>query len=314
MKTPSINKTLWAVTVYFVLSFFVLGASAMMHYFIYPTFDKVHEHLADFMEVFNTRVIFLFYIPAVLLLFSSISLFWFAPKSFPKWAIVTSVLISLISIATIFFILIPLQNSFSAVKGFDVATCKNLLIKSLTFQFLPIILQSLVAFILLNIFFKNTKVFAKWIFILVFALAFFTAGSDFTEKFLNYPLWLKVGENDWLAFREAVHTKAFLWVYLLPAFLPLLLVVLMIWFKPTIIKVKYVVIYLGLYLFISIISGVYFVPKLQLKLNKAYSLTLIQELSKMDFPLRVFPSLLVYALAIYMFVKVAKDQLQESKV
>lgn len=310
MKT---NKTLWSLTIYFALAFFVLGVSAMIHYFIYPTFDKVHEHISAFMEVFNSRVIFLFYIPSILLLLSSISLFWFAPKSFPKWTIATSILLSTISVATILFTLIPIQNSFFATNGFETAKYNDLLTYSFNFQLIPIALQALLTFWFFNTFVTNVKPFAKWIFFIVFALALFTAGSDFTEKILNYPLWLKVGENEWLTFREAVHTSAFLWVYLLPAFLPLLLLVLMIWIRPTPIKRKFVFIYLGLYVFISAISSAYFVPKLQLQLNKGYSTTLIEELIKMDFPLRFLPSLFIYALATFMFIKVGKDQIQEIK-
>ena len=311
--TNNTNKTLWTFTIYSALSFFVLGVSAMVHYFIYPTFDKVHENISAFMEVFNSRIISLFYIPSILLLLSSISLFWFAPKNFPKWTIVASVVLSLISVTTIFFLLIPIQNSFSETSGFEMTKYNDLLSFSFKFQLAPILLQTLLAFWLLRTFITNVKPFSKWLFIIVFALAFFTAGSDSTEKILNYPLWLKVSESEWLSFRQAVQTKAFLWVYLLPAFLPLLLLLLMIWFRPTSIKRKYIFLYLGLYVFISAISSAYFVPKLQLQLNKAYSITLIEELIKMDFPLRFLPSLLIYGLATFMFIKVGQDQLQETK-
>lgn len=311
--TPNIKKTLWALTIYFSLSFFMLGVSAMMHYFIYPTFDKVHENISNFMDVFNNRIIFLFYIPSVLLLLSSISLFWFAPKNFSKWIIWISIVLSAISVMTIFFVLVPIQNSFSSTNGFEKIQCDDLLSKSLTFQLIPIVLQVLLAFGLLNTFIKNESLFAKWVFIIVFSLAFFTAGSDFTEKILNYPLWLKVSTSEWMEFRQIVHTNAFLWIYLLPAFLPLLLIILMFWFKPKPIKRKFIFIYFGLYLFISVISSVYFVPKLQIQLNKAYSIKLIEELIKMDFPLRFLPSLLIYALAVFMFIKVGQNQLQETK-
>ncbi len=313
MTTNNANKTLWTLTIYFILSFFVLGASVMMHYFIYPTFDKVHENISAYMSVFNSRVIILFYIPSILLLLSSISLFWFAPKNFPKWAIATSIALSIISAATIFFILIPIQNSFSAAEGFETVKYNDLLSSSLNFQLIPIILQSIIAFGFMNIFLANTKAFVKWIFIGVFALAFFTAGSNFIEVLLNYPSWLKVGANEWMSFRQVVHKKAFLWVYLLPAFLPLFLLLLMIWFRPTPIKRKFVLMDLGLYVYIFAISSSYFVPKLQLQLNKAYSTQLIEELVKNEFPLRFLPELLIYALATYMLIKVGKDQMHETK-
>lgn len=305
------NKTLWTLTIYFALSFFVLGVSAMMHYFVYPKFDKVHEHISVFMDVFNSRIIFLFYVPSILFLLSSISLFWFAPKTFPKWAIVTSNLLSTISVATIFFVLIPIQNSFSVTAGFEITKYNDLLSYSFTFQLIPIILQVILTFSFLNIFLSDKKKFNKWIFILLFASAFYTAGTDFIEKLINYPLWLTVGEKEWLIFRQGGHLFSFILVYLLPAFLPLLLLILMFWFRPTPIKLKLILIYFALYIFISVVSSIYFVPKLQLQLNKAYSTNLIEELIKMDFPLRFLPSLFIYALATFMFIKVGQDQVQK---
>ena len=313
MKTTNTKKTLWGVAIYFALSFFVLGASAMMHYFVYPKFDKVHEHIADFMKVFNSRVIFLFYFPSVLLLISSISLFWFAPKGFTKlfgYAIIT---LSAFSVITIFFILIPLQNSFSPTTGFVETDYNNLLSYSLMFQLIPIVVQSVLTFFILNNFLSNTKQFSRWIFIILISLAFYTAGSDFVEKLINYPLWLTVGIKEWLIFRRGGNLFSFILVYLLPAFLPLLLIMLMFWFRPKSIKQKFIFLYLGLYLFISVISSTYFVPKIQFQLNTAYSITLIKELIKMDFPLRFFPALLIYGLAIFMFIKVGKNQIQETK-
>lgn len=307
------NKTLWTLTIYFALSFFMFGVSAMIHYFIYPTFEKVHENILSFMDVFNSRIIFLFYIPSILLLLSSISLFWFAPKNFPKWTIATSIVLSAISVATIFIILIPIQNSFSTTTGFEKTQLNDLLSKSLTFQLIPIILQTMIAIAFLNVFVANTKAFAKWLFIIVFALSFFTAGSNLIEVLLNYPSWLKVSANEWLSYRQVVHTKAFLWVYLLPAFLPLLLLLLMIWLRPKPIKRKFILVDLGIYVYIFAVSATYFVPKLQMQLNKAYSTNLLNELLKNEFPLRFFPELLIYALATFMFVKVGQDKLREAK-
>jgi hypothetical protein len=304
MKTQNANKSKWTLAIYFALSFFILGASAMIHFFVYPTFDKVHEHISAFMELFNSRIIFVLYIPLLLLLFTSISLFWFAPKTFPKWTIGVSVVLLSIATITIFFVLNPIQHSFSET-GFDTTQYNNLLLYSLTFQLIPFVLQAILALTLLNKFSFGIK--GKWVFIALFTLAFYTAGTDFVEKLLNYPSWLYVSENEWMSFRLAVKSIALVWIYLLPAFLPLLLLILMFWFRPVTIKKQTVVIYLGLYLFISIITSIYFVPKLQIPLDKTYSRILIEQLTKMDFPLRFFPALITYALATFMFLKIEKD-------
>ena len=307
MKTTS-GKTLWALTIYFILLFFFLGVSAMMHYFVYSKFDKVHEHILEFMNVFNGRIIYLFYVPSILLLLSTISLLWFAPKIFPKWAIFASILFSTISLFALFFLLIPLQNSFSPTQGFTIEKYNNLLSVSFKFQLLPILLQSVLSFWLLIKLFSDLKIVRRLIFIFLLALAFYTAGTDFIEKLINYPLWLTIGAKDWMTFRQEGKLLPFLLVYILPSFLPLLLSVMMFWLKPNVIKLKYILLYFGLYLFISIVSAVYFVPKVQLQLNKGYSVSLINDLIRNDFPLRFFPSLLIYILAAFLFIKVAKTK------
>lgn len=307
MKSTS-TRTLWSLTIYFILSFFVLGVSAMVNYFVYPKFDKVHENILPFMNVVDSRMILLFYFPSILLLLSSISLFWFAPKNFPKWAITTSVTLSAISVVTIFFVLMPLQNSYSETTGFKTVKYNDLLSYSFRFQFIPLLFQSFLSFWFFNKLFSDLKIFRRFIFIFLLGLAFYTAGTDFIEKLINYPSWLTVGEHDWMIFRKDGNLLPFLLVYILPAFLPLVLSVMMFWLKPDIIKQKFIILYFGLYIFITVVSAVYFVPKVQFQLNKGYSVSLINNLIRNDFPLRFFPAILIYALATFMFIKVAKTQ------
>ena len=87
----------------------------------------------------------------------------------------------------------------------------------------------------------------------------------------------------------------------------------MFWFRPLIIKKKIVVIYLCFYLFISIVTSVYFVPILQIPLDKTYSTTLIEQLIKKDFPLRFLPGLITYSLTLFMFIKIGKWKMEETK-
>lgn len=310
MTTENSNKLKWTIAVYFALSFYVLGASAMIHHFIYPTFDKVHEHISPFIEMFNNRVIFILYIPLIILLLTSLSMFWFASKIFPKWTIATSVVLLSIATVTTLLVLNPILHS-SSQAGFDIMQQNKLLSYSTIFLITPLTLQIILSFIMLNTFFKGVK--AKWIFIALFALAFYTAGTDFVEKLLNYPSWLNVSENEWSSFRQPVKSLSFVLVYLIPAFLQFLPLILMFWFRPVTIKKQTVLIYLGLYLLISVITSTYFVPKLQIPLDKAYSTTLIEQLIKMDFPLRFFPGLITYFLATFMFLKVAQDKIQKAE-
>ena len=305
------DRTLVLTIAYAALSFFVLGAAAMIHFFIYPTFDKVHEQIASFMELFNGRTILLFDIPMTLLLFTSIAMCWFAPKNFPTWIIGISIVLTGIALVTTIFVLHPIQNSFS-VSGFKTIKYNQLLSYSFTLQLIPLALQAILALLLLNKFFTGTK--AKWIFILLFVLAFYTAGTDFIEKLLNYPLWLKVSDHEWLSFRQAAKSTALIWVYLIPAFLPFIILICMFWFRPAKIKKQSVLIYFGLYLLIVITTFTYFVPKLQMPLDKTYSNTLIEQLIKMDLPLRFVPGLITYVLATAMFLKLGKAAADKSTI
>ncbi len=308
MKNPlSIQKSHIIIAVYFSLSFFVLGVSAMLHYFTYLKFDCVHENISIFMAIFHKRIVFLFYIPSLLLLFFSILLFWFAPKNFSKIAIVFSTLLSITAIVTIFVFLIPIQNSFLPNIGFLKENYEKLLFYNLRFQLIPIFLQSIIALYFLNLFLNDLKYFSRWLFIIIFFLAFYTAGSDVADKF-NYPTWLVIGKNEWFTFRNSHKSPFFLFGYLLPAFLPLILVPMLFRFRSKAIQIKFILIYFSLYIFISVVSAIYFVPKVQLKLNKIYSIRLINDLIINDLLLRLLPSVFIYGLAFYMLLVIKKTQ------
>ncbi len=54
------------------------------------------------------------------------------------------------------------------------------------------------------------------------------------------------------------------------------------------------------------VTAVYFVPEIQLKLADGYSWALIEDLNTYDFPLRGIPFLIYLSAACYMFIKVER--------
>jgi len=309
-KTIS-NKTIWTVPLYFLLCLYFFGSIMMTHFVIYPHFDKVHDNFQNYMRVFNYKMIFFCYFPAILMIISSI-LFWFnLPREFPRWAVLTSIILGLISVATTFFAIIPTHNALQT-SGFNATTYEHLLFISSTFQIIPILFQILIAVWLLNIYLKDTKPFARWLFIIIYALNFYTQATGWTESFVAYPMWTEVSESDWLTFRGGVQSHIFLLIFLIPGFSPMLLMPFLFWFRPKGIPKFYVVIYVIAFLWMFGITATYFVPQLQIPLDKMYSLKLIEELRRNDLLLRFPVGLILFLLPAWMLVKVGQHRMKEN--
>jgi hypothetical protein len=119
-------------------------------------------------------------------------------------------------------------------------------------------------------------------------------------------MWLLIDPSDWLATREAVglNIPAFIWVFLIPVYLPLLLLVPMFWKRPYgISKYSVVLMFISL-LWVFVITATYFVPDIQAKLTVGYSKLLIENLNTYDFPLRGIPDLIYMFTVCYMFMKI----------
>ena len=274
----------------------------MVRFINYPTFETVREHFTDFMTVFNNRMLWVCYVPAVLMTLSSFTLLFNSPPTFPRWTIFASITLALISVATTLFILSPIHSTLVST-GFNKDIYNRLLSTSQTFQVIPAILQVIIGFFLLNTYFKDTKTFGRWVFIITFSIVFYTAGTDFVEKLINYPSWLTVGENDWVSFRKVAVSPAFFKVYLIPSYLPLIFTILLFWLRPKGIPKYLIVIVLLCIIELAVVTAIYFVPQLQMKLDTTFLKPQIDELIRNDFPLRGISGLLFYFTTALMFYK-----------
>jgi hypothetical protein len=299
------NKSLWAILIYFMLCFYYFGVIMFVHYSDYNSFDKISENIQPVMNIFNRQMILVCYMPAGLLLLSVISLFWFSPKIFPRWTIFASVALTFISVITTIFVLAPIHSG-ALTSGFNQTIQTKILDISLYFQIIPSLLQVLLALTLLNFFFQDTKLFPRLLFIIIFACVFYGAGTDWVDKFINYRFWSAIGETDWMIFRKSANQFLFK-VYLIPIFLPMLLLLPFIWIKPKAIPKYLPIVAFLCYIWEFGISATYFVPKLQQHLtNKGFSLPIVQELQNKDFLYRGIVGVVLLVIVATMFYKVGQ--------
>lgn len=275
----------------------------MMYYFWASNLHTVHEHFSEYVGAFNYAMNFKLLMPAILLIVSSFALLRFAKNLFPTGIIWASIVLVVISVATTFFVVLPALHDFAS-KGFDAGTLDSLKKTSMLFQIIPAGLACLPALGLMNIYFEDTKPFARWVFILFFSTAFYSVGTDAIEAG-NYPLWKIVGEHDWLVYRKesGVQFSTFILIYLLPGFLSILWILIMLRWRPKGIHIGWVLLHLAAWIWIAFTTATYFVPKVQIPLDSAYSEQLITNIIKYN-PIRKIPGLLSNAIAAWMFLKV----------
>ena len=304
-------KSVWLSTFYFMLTFYYFGAVVLIQLVIYPSFEKVHENFSTYILVFNclARTV-LAYAPTLMLL-SAVALLWFRPITFPKWTIWASIAVSFVSVIISPNFIGPVYISF-ATTGYTIAAYNKLLTLSTYLQIIPAAIQVIIAFCLLNKYLQDTKPFSRWTFLILFSFAYWTAGTGAIEGLVNYNLWLTVGEKDWLNFRNTGSALTFWVTFLLPAYLPLFALIAMFWKRPKAVPRVFVLIYALTYVWMVFITFYYFIPNIQLVLNKQYSASLIRELMAKDGLLRGLPGLPMAILPAWMLIKIGNQKINES--
>ena len=306
------QKSLWIMAIYFILTFYFLGVFSSMHSLIYAEVPAVHKNFNNFMITLNavTRMLYS-YIPIIMVL-AVCGLFWSRPKSFPLWSIILSALLCLISVSTTFYIILPLQSELS-LNGFNTQVYRSLIYSSLYFQIVPAAMQVVIACYLLNSFLSETKLVGRWFFIIIFFCSYFTLGTSQVEGFINYPIWLSVDLSDWVRFRDVLNKSEAPYLFVIAA-LPLFLFILMLWFRPKAIPKLYVAVYGISLIWILAITIVYFLPHIQIPLtdNKENTKSLIEELMKNDFLLRMLYAMGYFVLPVAMFIKIGNRKINET--
>ena len=297
------GKAPWLLLAYLVLCFHHFGVVMMVHFFNYPAFRMLHENVRPVFEIFNQRMILFAYVPAGLLAVAALALWW-KSAGLPRWLLAASAGLGLVSVAATFLVAAPVYAALPAT-GFTAEIESHLLPLSLGLQVLPAAGAALLALVLMNSYLHDSKLVGRWLFIGVFALLFYSFGTGDVDANVDYAFWPAIGPADWLLFRHAGSLSIFVGLFLLPAFLPILLKIPLIWLRPPGLPKLLVLLSLAADGWVFFITATYFVPRIQLPLDKGYSLPLIEALLRNNFPLRGSVILAMYALMAWMFLKVA---------
>lgn len=299
-----------ALLTFSILTFYCFGVGIALQFISYPTFDKVHEHWQDFMNLFNQKMIILLLIPYTLLAIASLLFYKFAKSDFDKKTILASVGLSIFSVSCTFIFINPIHNKLPLLTNFNEQAHQNLVNYTFYLQILPLAILSITILKMLNSYFKSQNPIRRWLFLSIFALMFYTSGTNTIEVFAQYPLWKIVGQTDWLPYRQTGTFLTFALVYLIPGFLNLLLIIPAIWLRPKGVPIIIPIAFFLLLVITSYFTATYFVPDIQEQLDKAYSINLIDELIKNDFKLRGLPELVCFILLALTFLKTGRTSTQ----
>jgi len=115
------------------------------------------------------------------------------------------------------------------------------------------------------------------VFIITFALTFYTFGAGMIDNYVIYQTFPVVGENEFVAFRAAFTPRivAFLVV---PLVLRFIFSILLLWFRPTAIRLWHVWLFLSCQVVAWISTFAVQIP-IQLELDKGKNPELIQNLT-----------------------------------
>jgi hypothetical protein len=309
LNKNSLSQSKWSFLIYSILTLYYFGAIVFTYFFDYTTFGNVHEHFHDFMNL-TIRIREIGFIPpAILMLLSTFSLLRFNQMDFPRWTILASIGLAIISVATSLFVIFPIYLDMGSL-GFNIETHQKLLSSSMNFQIIPSIIQCLILVGLLNVYFKETKPLRRWLFIVIFVVTFYTFGFamfDTTEA----PIWLSVGEKDWMAYRHSgtLGFGGFTAIYLLPGVLTMFLMIPLFWLRPKSIPLYLPVIRFIISMIILFVSATYFAPKIQFELDKGYSLSLINDYWFRQYG-RYSLAVITFILTAWMFLKIDRNKIQ----
>ena len=297
------SKAPWLLLAYLVLCFHHCGAVLMLHFFNYPGFRLIHENVRPVFEIFNQRMVPFVYVPAGLFTVAALALWRQAPAGLPKGLLAASAGLALVSVAATFGLAATVYAGLPAT-GFTAPMEARLLPLGLELQVLPAAGAALLALVLMNQYLRGDRPVGRWLFISVFALLFYSAGTGDVDSNVDYAYWPVIGAADWLPYRHSGSLVIFVGVFLLPAFLSILLKIPLIWLRPAGLSKRWVLLSLATDVWVFFITATYFVPKIQLPLDKGFSLPLIEALLRNNFLLRGSVIVAMNFLMAWLFLKV----------
>ena len=142
------------------------------------------------------------------------------------------------------------------------------------------------------------------VFIITFALMFYTLGAGVIDNYVIYPTFAAVGENEFVAFR-AVFSRRIVALLVVPLILRFIFSVLLLWLRPAAIRLWHV----WLFLFCQIVGWISTfavqIP-IQIELDKGKNPELIQKLIDTIW-LRTTMNVVCAAIMIWMMFRVIRS-------
>ncbi|MDX2190872.1 MAG: hypothetical protein SFY32_13515 [Bacteroidota bacterium] len=124
MKKQS-NISALAMTAYFLLAFYIYGATVMEVFVYYPSWQHIHSDWITFKKLVDSLIIPRYVVPTMLVYIPLIIMFWHRSKSLPKWTIWASLVGYLIPTISTMLVQLPIQ--FKLEEGFDQALYEKLM-------------------------------------------------------------------------------------------------------------------------------------------------------------------------------------------
>jgi hypothetical protein len=141
------------------------------------------------------------------------------------------------------------------------------------------------------------------VFMIAFALVFYTTGAAFIEGFVNYSSWHLIGPAEFQAFHKFI-TPRILALLVVPAALGTVFSIFMLWCRPASIPIWSVWLVIALQMALWISSATIQIP-IQLKLQtRGLSIPVVDQLIVTNWWLRRLPYGVTAALFIWMMIKV----------
>jgi hypothetical protein len=141
------------------------------------------------------------------------------------------------------------------------------------------------------------------VFVIAFALVFYTTGAAFIEGFVNYSSWHLIGPAEFQAFHTFI-TPRVLAFLVVPAALGTVFSILMLWFRPALIPAWSVWLVIALQMVLWVSSVTIQIP-IQLKLQtQGLSITLVDQLIVTNWWLRRLPYCITAVLFLWMMITV----------
>jgi hypothetical protein len=152
----------------------------------------------------------------------------------------------------------------------------------------------------------------RWIFLIAFALVFYTNGAGAIEGFVNYSSWHLIGEDEFIAYHQFISPRVLTFL-VAPALLSTAFTTLMLWSRPVAIPAWAVWTAIAAQTVVWVATATIQVP-IQFQLREhGLSVVLVERLIETNFWLRRIPFAICAGLFLWMAAQLMGDAAGERR-